>query len=322
MLPNFSYVKVSSVKEALEHLSSATARVHAGGIDLLGCLQNGVLKAEKLVSLSGLNELRFIREEARGVRLGALTPIAEIARHPLITGRYRALSDAAALVASPQLRNQGTLGGNLCQKPRCWYYRGDFECLRKGGQICSAVSGDNRFHCILGGDPCYMVHPSDTAAALVALEAEIRVAGPRGTKSISVEAFFVSPSKNVQNETVLQPEEIITEVFLPAPSAGSRSSYRKVRARSSWDFALAGVAIVMQTNAGAVEKCRVVLSGAAPIPWRAKEAEQALIGKPLAGDVIAQAAEIAVRNAHPLDHNAYKVPMFRGLIEQELKKFA
>ncbi len=320
MLPNFSYVRVGSVKEALEHLSSGTARVHAGGTDLLGCLQDGVLEADKIVSLSRVSELKGIREDARGVRIGCLTAIADLARDPMIAERYQALADAASQVASPQLRNQGTLGGNLCQKPRCWYYRGDFACLRKGGQICYATAGDNRFHCILGGDPCYMVHPSDTAAALVALDAEIHIAGPGGSRSLPLEGFFVAPSVDVQRETALKPGEIVTEVRLPLPAAGTRSSYRKVRARNAFDFALAGVGLAVTVEAGTVEKCRVVLSGAAPIPWRSKEAEAVLVGKALTAATIAQAAEAAVKNAQPLDHNAYKVTMLRGLIEQELGK--
>lgn len=322
MLPNFSYVRVHSVKEALEHLSSGKTCIHAGGTDLLGCLEKNLIAADKVVSLGRLSDLKGVREEGGGVRIGALTSISELARHPVIVEKYRALSQAAAQVASPQLRNQGTLGGNLCQKTRCWYYRGEFDCLRKGGEICYAVVGDNRFHCIFGGDPCYIVHPSDTAAALVALEAEVRITGPGGTRAVPLEDFFVTPEKDVRKETSLERGEILMEVVVPVPAPGSVSSYRKVRARNSWDFALAGVAIVLGMSGGTVKKCRVVLSGAAPIPWRSREAEQALQGQSLGAEVIARAAEAAVSKAQPLDHNAYKIPMFRGLLEQELKKLA
>jgi len=322
MLPNFDYVRVEEVKDAVRHLSAPGARAHAGGTDLLGCLENGVLEAKTVVSLGRVKELKGIREQGGRLRIGAMTSIAEIARHPLIQERYRALTESASEVASPQLRNQGTIGGNICQKPRCWYHRGDFHCLRKGGEICYATAGDNRFHCIFGGDPCYMVHPSDTAPALVALQAELWIVGPKGMRTVAAADFFVLPSKDVKNETVLQPGEIVTDILLPRPAEGLRSSYRKVRARGAWDFALAGVAIAAEMQAGTVKACRLVLAGAAPIPWRSKEAEAKLTGKHLTAETIAAAAETAVAAAQPLDANTYKVPMFQGLIEQELRRLA
>jgi len=322
MLPNFNYVRVDDVKDAVRHLAAPGARIHAGGTDLLGCLQDGVVRADLLVSLSGVKELKGIREEGGRHRIGAMTSVAEVARNPLVTERYRALSDAAAEVASPQLRNQGTIGGNICQRPRCWYYRGEFQCLRKGGEICYAVAGDSRYHCIFGGAPCYIVHPSDIAPALVALQAEVRIAGPSGTRTIPIEQFFVSPAKDATKETVLRAGEIVTEIALPKPAEGSRSSYRKVRARGAWDFALAGVAIAAQMTGDTVKSCRVVLSGAAPVPWRCMEAERLLTGKPLNASAIGVSAQAAVANAQPLEHNAYKVTMFKGLLEQELKRLA
>jgi xanthine dehydrogenase YagS FAD-binding subunit len=322
MLPNFDYVRVEEVKDAVRHLSAPGARAHAGGTDLLGCLYDGVLEAKTVVSLNHVKELKGIREEGGRLRIGALTSIAEIARSPLVRERYRGLAEAASEVASPQLRNQGTIGGNICQKPRCWYYRGEFHCLRKGGEICYAAAGDNRFHCILGGDPCYMVHPSDTASALIALQALVWVVGPQGMRTVAAEDFFVLPSKDVKNETVLQPGEIVTDILVPRPAESARSSYRKVRARGAWDFALAGVAIAAELQAGTVKSCRLVLAGAAPIPWRSKEAEAKLTGKQLSAETIAAAVDAAVAGAQPLDGNTYKVPMFKGLIEQELKRLA
>ncbi len=322
MMPTFDYVRVEEVKDAVRHLSAPGARAHAGGTDLLGCLHDGVLEAKTVVSLSRVKELNSIREQGGRLRIGAMTSIAEIARHPLIKERYRALAEGASEVASPQLRNQGTIGGNICQKPRCWYYRGDFPCLRKGGEICYATAGDNRFHCIFGGDPCYMVHPSDMAPALVALQAELWIVGPKGMRTVVAADFFVLPAKDVKNETVLQQGEIVTDILLPRPAEGLRSSYRKVRARGAWDFALAGVAIAAEMQAGTVKTCRLVLAGAAPIPWRSKEAETKLTGQQLSAETIAAAAEAALAPAQPLEHNAYKVPMFKGLLEQELKRLA
>jgi xanthine dehydrogenase YagS FAD-binding subunit len=254
------------------------------------------------------------------MRIGALTSIAELAASGLIQQSYPALARGAAEVGSPQLRNQGTLGGNLCQKPRCWYYRGDFVCLRKGGSRCYAYDGENQYHCILGGSVCFITHPSDTAPALVAYEAVIRIAGPEGFREVPAEKFHILPEENVEKETVLAPEEIVTEILLPPPRPGSRGSYRKVRARRSWDFALAGVALTLKFQGNVVERARVVLSGAAPIPWRSREVEEVITGKRLDGETVAKAAEATVKNAHPLKNNGYKVPLLRGVIEEELFK--
>jgi xanthine dehydrogenase YagS FAD-binding subunit len=324
LMPNFPYVRAKSLKEAIQHLSSDGARIYAGGTDLLGCLRDDIFGAKKLVSISPLHDLRGIRSmKDGGLRIGALTTIAEVAHHKIIQERYPALAKAASEVASPQLRNQGTLGGNICQKPRCWYYRGEFHCLRKGGDRCYAYNGENQFHCIFGsGGICYIVHPSDTAPALVAYEAIIHVVGPKGTRKIPLGKLHVLPSEDVRKETVLKPNEIVTDIFLPPPVQGIRSSYRKVRTRRSWDFALAGVALALQFKGDRVEKARVVLSGAAPIPWRSKEVEETITGKRLDAATVAQAAEGAVKNAEPLENNAYKVPLFRGIIEEELLAIA
>jgi xanthine dehydrogenase YagS FAD-binding subunit len=323
-MPNFSYVRIRSLKEATHQLSSQGARVHAGGTDLLGCLRDNVFGAEKVVSISGLRDLRGIQETKEGgLRIGALTTITEIAENKRVRTRYPALAKAASEVASPQLRNQGTIGGNLCQKPRCWYYRGEFYCLRKGGPTCYAYQGENQFHCILGsGGICYITHPSDTASALVAYEATLRIAGPKGTRLLPIEKFYVLPSQDVKKETVLRPNEILSEIFLPPRPKGLRSWYRKVRARQSWDFALAGVALALKFKEDRVEKARVVLSGAAPIPWRSKEAEKALTGNPLNTDTITRAVNAALKNAEPLEKNSYKIYLFRGILEEELLAIA
>jgi xanthine dehydrogenase YagS FAD-binding subunit len=323
VLPNFAYVRPKSLKEAVQHLKSKDARIHAGGTDLLGCLRDGVFTAGKIVSLSQLNDLRGVRfTKEGGLQIGALTTISEVAHDREIRKHYPGLAKAAYEVASPQLRHQGTLGGNLCQKPRCWYYRGEFHCLRKGGDRCYASQGENQFHSIFGsGGICYIVHPSDIAPALVAFEATARVVGPKGARWVAVEKFHVLPGEDPQRETVLRPDEILTEVLLPPPQ-GLRSSYRKVRARQSWDFALAGVALALQFKEGRVEKARVVLSGAAPVPWRSREVEQVITGKQLNAGTIAQAAEAAVKKAEPLEQNGYKISIFRGVIEEELSAIA
>ena len=324
MLPNFSYIQARSLDEAIRYLSQDGTRVCAGGTDLLGCLRDGVFKPSTVVSLIRLGELRGISETPKGeLRIGALVTIADIARNPLIKAKYPALSMAASEVASPQLRNQGTIGGNLCQKPRCWYYRGDFNCLRKGGATCYAAEGKNQFHCIFGSDDqCFIVHPSDTAPALAALNARVHIAGPEGERYVPVESFHVLPADDVQRETILESGEIVTDVLLSAPPVGLRSAYRKVRARRSWDFALAGLALAIEFDGRKVVNGRVVASGAAPIPWRSRAVEDVLRGRIIDDRLIAAASDAFVEGAEPLLKNQYKIPLFRGVIEEELSAMA
>jgi xanthine dehydrogenase YagS FAD-binding subunit len=318
MLSNFSYIRPKTLKEASKQLAAKGARLHAGGTDLLGCLRDHVFEINKMVSINELKELKGIKKTSDGgIRIGALTTLSEISEDALVISQYRALAQAAHEVASPQLRNQGTIGGNICQKPRCWYYRGDFHCLRKGGEKCFAVAGENQYHCILGGGPCFIVHPSDTAAALVAFEASVHITGPKGTRTVAIEKFHVPPNEDVFRETVLETGEIVTEILLP-PARGVKSSYRKVRARASWDFALAGIALAVKHNNDIISHARAVLSGAAPVPWRSREIENAIIGRRIDGPAAARAAEAAMTNARPLTQNEYKLPLFRGMIEEEL----
>ena len=322
-MPPFTYVRPRSLEETFRHLSTGNTWIHAGGTDLLGCLNDGVFTAEKVVSISRLDELKGIVPLSNGsLRIGALATVSGVANHPLLKERYPALVQAAGEVASPQLRNQGTIGGNLCQKPRCWYYRGDFHCTRKGGGRCFAESGENQYHCILGGEGCFIVHPSDIAPAFVAFEAQIVIASARGTRTVLVEKFFVPPGEDITRETILEPGEVVTAVLLPRPPQGVRSSYRKVRARGSWDFALAGVALALRFREGKVAGARVVLSGAAPIPWRSREAEDAILGRPLDESTVARAAAAAMKASHPLSQNEYKIDLFKGLLTEELAAHA
>ena len=320
MLPAFSYVRPRSVSQAITHLASAGARVHAGGTDLIGCLRDGVLSAERVVSLGGIDELRGIAPTSDGgLRIGALTTIAEVASNTTVRERYAALALAASQVASPQLRNQGTLGGNLCQRPRCWYFRGEYHCARKGGDTCYAIAGDNRYHAVFGGSGCYVVHPSDTAPALIALGAIVRLQGPQGSRLVPADAFFVGPDKDVTRETVVNPGDIVTEVVLPVPMAGSRSTYRKVRARGAWDFALAGAAVAISVTKGKIDAARVVLSGVAPIPWRVPAVERVLVSQRLDATTISRAASAAAAQAEPMEHNEYKVALVRGVVAEALE---
>ena len=322
MLPKFSYVRPDMLSNAVKHLQAEGAALHAGGTDLLGCLRERIIACDKIVSISGLTELAGIKTTpGGGLRIGALTTITELAENATVKDTFPGLAGAAAEVASPQLRNQGTVGGNLCQKPRCWYYRDEFPCLRKGGDRCFAMAGENQFHAIFGHDHiCAIVHPSDTAPMLVALDAKALVTGPQGERTIAVADLHVLPAVNVQAETVLGQGEIITHIEVPPPAKGLSTSYRKIRARQSWDFSLAGVALALVREGDKVVRANIVLSGAAPIPWRSREAEQLLTGHPLTDDSIAAATQAAVAGAQPLRANGYKNAMFQGMLKEELHK--
>ncbi len=323
MIGNFAYVRAGSVAEAIKALGAKGAKLHAGGTDLLGCMRDNVFDAQTVVSISGLKELKGISARSDGgVKIGALTTIADIAANASLAEKYAVLTQAAAEVASPQLREQGTIGGNLCQRPRCWYFRGDFHCARKGGEMCYAVEGENQYHAILGGERCFFVHPSDTAVALMALQAQLTIAGPSGTKAVKVENFFVSPGKDILRENILAPDEIITAVHLPPVTGKVRSSYRKVRARRAWDFALASVGIVLQYEQETVSRARIVLGGVAPYPWRAAAAEKLLIGGKRYSAIAAAAAKAATEGADPLRDNGYKVEMVKGAVEESILALA
>ncbi len=324
MLPNFSYIRVKSLQEAVKVSEGGGTHILAGGTDLLGCLRDQVFPADQLVSISKLTDLKGISLSADGgLRIGALTTITEVAESAMIKELFPGLARAASEVASPALRNRGTIGGNLCQKPRCWYYRGEFRCLRKGGDTCYALGGENQYHGIFGSDDkCCIVHPSDTAPMLMALGASVRVTGPRGNRNVPIEKFFVLPKDDVHKETVLGKGEIVTEVFVPKPPNGLRTSYRKVRVRQAWDFAIAGLALALVFKGDKVELGSVVLSGAAPIPWRSKPAEQVIIGQRLDAKIAEKAAEAAVKDAQPLEHNEYKIPLFRAIVQEELTRIA
>ncbi len=314
MLPSFSYVQPRDLTGAVEQLRG-DARVMAGGTDLLGCLRDGVFSTSRVVSLSALENLRGVRVEGGSVRIGALTTIAEVASHPALRERWPGLARAAGEVASPQLRNQGTLGGNLCQKPRCWYFRGEFNCLRKGGDDCYALDGRNAYHCIFGESGCCIVHPKDTAPVHPALGASVRTSAGR---AVEVEALHVAPDVDFTRDTVLAPDEIVTEIEVPA--APSWTSYRKVRARRAWDFALAGVALALELDGRRVTRARVFLSGVAPIPWRSRAVEEVLTGADLDAATIERAAAAAVAGASSLGENSFKIPLVRGVVEEELAR--
>lgn len=319
MLPRFEYIKAETVEEAIDQMKDKGSVLHAGGTDLLGCLRDGVFTTEKVISIYSIKELSGIREnDDKTVYIGPLTTISDVESNPLIRKRYPVIAKAASEVASPQLRNRGTIGGNLCQKPRCWYYRGEFPCLRKGGKKCYAAGREDQNHCIFGGNRCFIVHPSDMAPALSACDAKLKIKGPDRTISVSINDFFVLPEEEPTIETILAKDEMITGITLPPLKENSIGVFRKVRARRSWDFALASLAAVFEFEDNKINRANVYLGGAAPVPWRSEKTEKALEGKELTPETISSAAEAVVKDAQPLRHNGYKIKLFRGIVKEEL----
>ena len=323
-MENFGYVRPANLKEAISLLGAQHGKVSplAGGTDLLGEMKDDLLAPERLVSIKHLKELRGIRETAMGLRVGASTLLAEIVESPAVQKKAPLLAMSAAKVGTPQLQNMATLGGNLCQRPRCWYFRNNFPCLKRGGDRCYAITGQNQYHSILGGGPSYIVHPSDTAPALVALGARVRIAGPNGERTVPLDKFFVTPRQNVRRENILEPNEILTEVQVPTAPAGSRAIYVKEMVREIWDFALCSVAVLVTLKNGIVQDARVVMGGVAPFPYRAEQAEAAVRGKPLDEKTATAAGEAAVDGARPMTKNAYKIPLTQVVVKRALLTLA
>ncbi|MFQ5857910.1 MAG: FAD binding domain-containing protein [Anaerolineae bacterium] len=318
-MQSFKWVNAKNVGEVKAVLAKQgiKARIFAGGGDLTTLLKERIDTPDSIVNIGNVKDLQYIREEKGGVRIGAMTILADIAEDPAIRQKYTALAEAAQAVASPQLRNMGSLGGNLCQRPRCWYYRGAFNCYKKGGDFCFAVTGDNRYyHSILKGELCYMVHPSDTAVALIALDASVTIAGPKKDKTVKAEEFFIGPRQNVLRENILQPDELITEISIPEPKPNTRSTFLKTRIRGSWDFALASVAVRCTSKNSVCQEARVALGGVAPLPLRVERVERALKGKKITREITQQVAHLATNGARPMTMNRYKIDLTRSLVEK------
>ncbi|MDE0634598.1 MAG: xanthine dehydrogenase family protein subunit M [Candidatus Poribacteria bacterium] len=319
-MDKFSYVNATSLKQVTSLLSDSgwgEVMMIAGGTDLLSELKEYIETPKTLVNLKTLPGMDSISANASGLKIGALATVADIAMHPTIQQYYTVLAQAAASVATPQIRNVGTLGGNLCQRPRCWYYRDEtVNCLKKGGDICYAVNGLSKYHAILGGDPVYIVHPSDIAPALIALNASLKIAGPEGEKTLKVEEFFTLPAANPFRENVLEPNEIVVEVQVPQPKPNTKSFYLKAREKGAPDFALASVAGVFEMMGKTCQTASVVLGGVAPAPWRSAEAETALTGKMINESVSMKAGAEAVKDAQPMNDNVYKVTLTQNLVSR------
>ena len=312
----FEFSSPRSVAEALELMDHEGAVAHAGGVDLLDRLKERLEAPSRLVALREVKELVGIKDDkANGLTLGALTRVAEIAESPLIRDRYPALAEAASHVGTPNVRNMATLGGNLAQRPRCWYFRNElFTCKKRGGATCFAREGENEHHAIFGNTRCAMVHPSTLATVLVALDASLALQSKSGTRKVKLEDFFTAPEKDVRKETVLLPGELITRLTLPAPAANTRSAYLKQGARESFDWPIADVAVMLTFAGKKVTGARVILGAAAAVPHRASAAEAALIGKEVEVGVAKAAGAASMQGAKPLAHNRHKVEIFKAVV--------
>jgi len=292
----------------------------AGGVDMVDLLKQEIIEPRALINLKGLGGMDAIQlDGATGLRIGALVKLDQVANSKEVRGRYAAIAEAAGTAATPQIRNLATVAGNLLQRPRCWYFRHpEVDCLKKGGLKCYAADGLNRYHAILGGGPSYIVHPSNLAPALIAFGARARVFGQNGEHEVELEHFFVLPQTDVLRENLLQPEEIITEIIVPAPSPGTDSSYLEAREKQSFDWPLVSVAAVVESAAGRVLQARIVMGAVAPIPWRVPDAEKVLAGATLDSVVAGHAADVALNGAKPLADNGYKVPIAKTLVRRAI----
>ena len=319
-MKSFVLLSARSLEEAAREAARPQTLLKAGGVDLLDRMKEGLDTPMRVVSIAGVPGHDRI-ELGPPARLGALATLAKIAASADLRRVYPALADAAEGAATPQIRNMATLGGNICQRPRCWYYRlSDFDCRKKGGKDCYAMEGENRFHAIFDTDVCCCIHPSATATALLAYGARFQTVSPKGKREIAIEDFFVAPTEDPTRENVLRAGEILETDVLPAPAKGSRSVYKKLKEKESFDWPLVEACVVMSLSGGTIRDARVVLGSVAPTPIRSKEAEEILIGAKPSPELLARASEAAVSRATPLSQNAYKVRLARVMLERTLQE--
>ena len=324
-MKKFAYVNATSVAKVPSLLGRrfGQAQVLAGGTDLVGELKEYIATPDRVVNLKSIPGLSYIRQEDDGLKIGPLTTLTDVEHNEMIDKQYSVLQQAVSVIASPQIRNVGTIAGNICQRPRCWYYRSeDFDCLKKGGDTCYSVRGVNRYHAIIGGGPCYIVHPSDSAVALMSLNASVKIMGQRGERVELLDDFFVLPEMNVMRENGLRANEFVSEIIVPAPKPNTKGIYIKVRERDSIDFAMASVALNMTMSGNTCQEASVVLGGVAPVPWRLPEVEHYLQGKQITDSVAMEAAQRALQEADPMSDNEYKIEMTQNIVTQAIMDIA
>jgi xanthine dehydrogenase YagS FAD-binding subunit len=322
VMPAFELLQPSSIADAqklLEH-HGRDAWVLAGGMDSFDWLKDRIKKPKVVVDLSGIAELKGIRATSDGIEIGAMTTLTEVVQHPLVREKYKLLAESAELVASPQIRNQGTIGGNVSQDARCWYYRAGWPCYRAGGNVCYADTpeGRNREHAILHAERCVAVNPSDTAPALIAVDAKFVILTPNGERVIDAEDYFIGPDIDITSLHVLKPGDLLTAIRIPSEWAGAQFYFEKVRDRNVWDFPLLNVASTMVISNGVIDKIRIAVNGAAARPLRLTAVEDAVHGKLANAATGVMAGKLAVQGAVALQFNAYKIPLMRNLVKRAI----
>jgi xanthine dehydrogenase YagS FAD-binding subunit len=322
-MPAFELFQPASVSDALGVLNrhGADAWVMAGGMDTFDWLKDRIKKPKVVVDLGMINELRGIKDAGGGLEIGALTTLTSVANDPMVKERFPLLHEAALIVASPQIRNQGTLGGNVSQDARCWYYRAGWPCYRAGGNICYAdtPTSINREHAIFNADRCVAVNPSDTAPALIALDASFVIKNGDAERVVPAEEFFIGPGIDITKLTSLQPGDLLTAIRIPNTFAGKGHYFEKVRDRQVWDFALVNIAAAMNISGSTIGDARMVVNGVAATPYRLTAVEAFIKGKSRDKATADQAAEMAVTGATPLRHNAYKIPLMKALVKRAIR---
>jgi xanthine dehydrogenase YagS FAD-binding subunit len=319
----FEYVNAANEKAAVAALSPERGRnlPLAGGMDLLAMMKDYIAQPVRIVNVKSLD--RTIRKGPDGgLRIGAAVTLDELANNADAAKLYPALVQAASEVGTPQIRNLGTVGGNINQRPRCWYFRNEeFPCLKKGGSRCFAVDGENQYHAIFGGGPCFIVHPSSLAVPAIALDARFRIVGQAGEREVAAADYFQTPDRNLYGETVLAPNELMTHMILPAPGTVRSATY-EVRFKQSHDWPLAMASVALSLNGQTIRGARVVMGAVAPVPWRSQAAEAALVGKRISEETAIAAAEAAVAGAKPMTENAYKIQLARTAVKRAIMKLA
>jgi xanthine dehydrogenase YagS FAD-binding subunit len=321
-MPAFELFQPASAADAQKLLEQhgSDAWVMAGGLDSFDWLKDRIKKPKAVVDLSGIAELKGVRETADGIEIGAMTTLTEVVQNSTVRQKYGLLAQAAELVASPQIRNQGTIGGNVSQDARCWYYRAGWPCYRASGNICYADTpeGRNREHAILHAERCVAVNPSDTAPALIALDAKFVIRAPKGERVVDAEDYFIGPDIDITRLHILKPGDLLTAIRVPSRWAGARFYFEKVRDRNVWDFPLLNVASAMVVSGGVIERMRIAVNGAAARPLRLKAVEDAVRGQSPNAATGEIAGRLAVRGAIPLQFNAYKIPLMRNLVKRAI----
>jgi xanthine dehydrogenase YagS FAD-binding subunit len=321
-MKSFANVNPRDLKDAVARLDQPNAAVVGGGSDMLGMIKEHLVQPDVLVHLRAIRGLDQVTSKGGEVHIGGQITLDTLSHEPMIRGRYTVLAEAAESVGTPQIRNAATLAGNVCQRPWCWYYRNGFPCFKNGGTKCFSVAGENQFHAIFGGGPSFIVHPSDTAPALVALDAKFRIAGPSAERTIPAAEFFALPRANAAKENVLAQDEILAAIQFPRASRGLRSTYHKVLDREAWTHAVISAAVALEMDQQVCKSARIVLGGVAPIPWRLQKVEAMLAGQTITPELATKAGEMAVEAANPLAKNGYKVPLTRAVVRRTLLDLA